>query len=166
MILIRFLNNQFSTKYISKDLLNSVSDFLVGKNTLKTMDYIRLENDSENMRTSHVYKCDDKTGLIHPTNESKIIDDTNSKYSEFLEKYLQDSLINLNNDDNCEINFDKFKDIVFNLPFISDLIRASCGFNYSQNENFIRTLKTVKVELTTYENNKTMNFIFTKTFVK
>ena len=74
--------------------------------------------------------------------------------------------LEINNCENVEISFDEFKGLFFSLPFIPDLLRASCGFNHSVKKNFIKNLPCLKVEISYPDiKNFTRNFMFTRLFV-
>lgn len=158
----RLLKNQFDQDLISLENVKSISSSIIGKPSAGLdFDSARIEIDSDNMKKSLKFKVGKKgENFIFGEDNSPIVQvNTNSPFVAVMQRTV--TSVPLCNNDNVEISFDKFKDIIFCLPFISDLIRASCGFNYSLHENFIKSLKSVRIEVSSIESSKVMHFNFT-----
>lgn len=68
------------------------------------------------------------------------------------------NLANIDNDESVNVTFDLFKDVFFNLPFISEFIRASCGFTEENFEGLNTKLNMVKVHLNVGSNCRFFSF--------
>ena len=103
--------------------------------------------------------------------EGKIIDDGDkfvysfennikSIYEKSLGKEMNS--IEFYSNENLEISFDKFKEYIFELPFIPDLIRATCCFHSKIDDKFIKSFSKVRVEISGYDKGNIKSFIFSK----
>lgn len=168
MIASKLLKNKLSADSLPVETLTGILGYIIGKSTHLTdnMDLLRLEIEQDNMTKSKLFRAIKKNELytLVEENEKKIFEETNSPFADILKKDI--SALPLSNPNNEDVNFDKFKDILFSLPFISDLLRASCAFNYLLHENFIRSLNNVKIQIRSIDSSKVSNFIFTKKYVK
>ena len=68
------------------------------------------------------------------------------------------NLANIDSDESVNVTFDQFKDVFFNLPFISEFIRASSGFTEESFEGLNRQLYMVKVQLSVGNNSRFFSF--------
>jgi len=73
--------------------------------------------------------------------------------------------IELKNDDNLQIDFEKFKEIFFKLPFISDNFRCIMSFSKFSSQALIKYLPTLKVFISSVDTRHTKVFIFSDDFV-
>lgn len=163
MIASRLFKNQFSQDFLPIETIKSISSYIVGKTAAGLdLDLARFDINTDNLNKSIVFKTTKKGESYSFTelNLPHIQVNTDSPFANIIRRSV--TAIPLANDDNVEIGFDKFKDIIFALPFISDLIRASCGFNYSLHENFIKVLNSVRIEISSVESSKLLNFVFAK----
>jgi hypothetical protein len=170
-IVINMLINLYGVNSISGSMLNTVMDFLVGHNTKNTIyNAIKLDFNNENIRKIKESEVSqDSHGGI------KLIEFFEHKF-EFSEnttlRYLFESVLareinsfEIYSNENIEISFDKFKEIFFQLPFIPDLLRATCCFNNSKKEQYIKTFDKVSVEVYADRGN-VKHFIFSNRKVK
>jgi hypothetical protein len=164
--LINMLINNFNVNRISANMLNASLDFLVG-HQVKGEIYksLKIDFNNENTRKIKEYEIahvdNDHYKLINQHNEDFEFSDGN--YLRQLFEMVLAREINsyeLYANENIEISFDKFKDIFFELPFIPDLLRATCCFTNSTKDNFIKSFDKVSVEVYGDRSN-TKHFIFT-----
>lgn len=160
-IINKYLKNQFNVKSLSSELINSEFSYMLSKHKVDSQfDTIRIDMYTENIKIRKTLEVRQENGQISIKDSDKITE--SSDKDKVIEKILKEEInsLELYNDDNYEISFEKFKDIFFELPFIPDLIRANCGFNYSFSENFIKSLHNVNVEISTSGGYQVRNFIF------
>jgi len=171
-ITANYLKNQYNLNKIPNDLLYlCINKDTAKSNSMKSYNLMRVDLDVDNVRKTKnliVIKGYGDNILIenkeaHSKNYGSIGKNNSDKKETLAETILKaeaDSL-ELNNTNMTSISFDKFKDIFFNLPFISDLIRAGCGFNYVHDDNFIKILENLTVEIAYPERHIIRNFMFT-----
>jgi hypothetical protein len=163
-IVINILVNLYNVNRISSSLLSSVLDYLVGSQ-IKNSIYKSLKVDFNNENNRKIREAD----IIHEGSHGMISDlfDTKFDFSEQTTlRYLFETVLareinsfELYSNENIEISFDKFKEIFFQLPFIPDLLRATCCFNNSVGDQFIKTFDKVEVEVYADRSN-VKHFIF------
>jgi len=74
------------------------------------------------------------------------------------EDLLSVNLSNVNSDDTVNVSFDQFKDVFFNLPFISEFIRACSGFTEHKIEASNKKLDLIKVHLNVRNSKRYFSF--------
>jgi hypothetical protein len=147
-----------------------VAKYLLGEKSLESnMEKLRLDLESDNGKKTKILNIKQGTDNQISMTESQennfnLIDTKETAFEKILKN--EANSLEINNCKNVEISFNEFKGLFFSLPFIPDLLRASCGFNNSLNENLIKNIPCLKLEIS-HPDIKifTRNFIFTRVFV-
>ena len=163
---INLIKNNFLVEKINENYLNSIWD-LIRKNNMKKLknkfekkllnfDTIAVDFSSDNLRKVNNISIGKENKDLHNLenveNKNRIIKSQKIGEKRFIEDLIFEDInsVNLNNidsDENIDVSYDLFKDVFFNLPFISEFLRASSGFTEESNDNLNRPLNFVKVHL-------------------
>jgi hypothetical protein len=178
--LTTILKNQFNLNNLPTEILNLTIKYLLGNIPVDVkMEKLTLDLDSENASKTkiwNIYKINQNEILLTESLENCFNETRGGETTEtsddsiktdfilkenLIEKILkvEANSIEISNSEIKEISFEQFKKIFFNLPFMSDLIRASSSFNYASNESFIEKLNCVTVEIS-YPEIQNFNRIF------
>jgi hypothetical protein len=158
-IINNLLINKFNLHSISPEIMNTVSDYIISSKNKS--EYDKLIIDLSNESTRILRKFNVIEGKIRDEGDKFVYSFENnikSIYEKCLGKELNS--IELYNNQNYEISFDKFKEYIFELPFIPDLIRATCCFHSRIDNKFIRTFSKVRVEISGNDKGSVKSFIF------
>jgi hypothetical protein len=156
------LINNFNYCKLNPNIISSVLDILMGNAKSKTP-CNKLLIDICNETTRRIKTLDIIDGSVHDPDGDKFVYSYEGNLTSTYEKIIGKELnsFEMHNNQNTEITFEKFKELFFELPFIPDLLRATCCFNNSVNEKFIKSFNCVKVEISAYAGN-VKSFIFSR----
>ena len=154
-IYFNHLNNHYNINCISKDILIYIlTKILNNKDLTKYIQYkfdtITLVIEKDNMTLKRNFtiqysplKIDEEYDPIFNVNP-KIQDDIPN-----FELCYEISNLDINNSYSASkyINFDKFKEIFFKLPYLSDLFRVSFSYISKNNDTFYKEFKSFKVTI-------------------
>jgi len=124
-----------------------------------TSDNIRKINEFQvNLIDKETFKID-SLNLKERINKNKKEEGVKKVMEELINEDLNSiNLSNIESDDSINISYDQFKDVFFNLPFISEFIRASSGFTEENHEGLNIKMHMVKVHLNVGHNYRYFSF--------
>lgn len=174
------LRNYYLMEKISLSYFNSIWDLFSAK-VLKKLgiqpsevlenwkfDKITIDFSADNIRkVSHydlslvnkeTFKIEAKD-LSSKINKNPQNEGVKKVLEELISEDLQSlNLTNIDSDESVNVSFDQFKDVFFNLPFISEFVRASSGFTEETFEGLNRKLYMVKVHLSVGNSSRFFSF--------
>jgi hypothetical protein len=170
------LINKYSLSSLPLDVFSNLYSYLNDEKKVPSEDFekLRIEMNEGNIVSSKIFDLEkslDNTTTLIKSDELKNLKNLSNEtstlnvFSKILSREASAIPLNANYDNNNtqQISFDKFKDLFFNLPLISDLIRASLAFNSSSSHNeYMKTFETVFVELSYMDGAVIRNYKFTK----
>lgn len=154
-----FLENFHHLRKLPDSLINYF--FKMNKIINNDCDRLLIQYDNENIRNTRIYEV--VNGVVSPYPQPSFIDST-TVYKNCLKNEMEN--IELINNDTIQIDFEKFKEIFFKLPFISDTFRCIMSFTKFSSQALIKYLPTLKVFISSVDTRHTKVFIFSDDFVK
>ena len=159
---INLIKNVFSLNNLSHNL---VSIILKMNNNLDiTFNRLIIQYEYENIKITNIYEYDMSSIKITPKESFIKEKDTDSIYKKVLKDEMES--IQLTNNNNLQLDFEKFKDVFNNLPSLSDLFRCSMSFSEINVNSLIKVLPMVKVIIPTSDESHNKVFIFSKELVR
>ena len=159
-----FLQNHFNIDYISPEILQIIVSnipFKINNN----FDQFLIQYEKDKIRITNHYHFNNKTKKIK---RHKMINlDTlicDNPYKVLLKRQIEG--YELNNNENQLIDFERFQELFYKLPFISDLLRAYLSHSiYPKVEFENAEVPCVKYELHSPRNNMIFTFVLSKDLV-
>lgn len=166
-LVLSMLKNEYDIAFLSRDLTNLIFNAIMKKYAKDVNEgsiNLYLETFNECIRTYKMIKLEkDGDNYILPKEESPLkVKDLDMSYLGELIKNVLTNIEIYNNELN-NISYEKFSDIIFKLPFLGDLLRASCSFNSYPSYDFIKVYENVRVEVN-LNDNISHNFMFVKNY--
>ncbi len=153
-----FLENVHHLRRLPDSFINYF--YKMNKTMNKDHNQLMIQYGNENIRMTRIY--DINNGVVSPYPQPSFVDST-TVYKNSLKNEIEN--IELKNNDNLQIDFEKFKEIFFKLPFISDNFRCIMSFTKFSSQALIKNLPTLKVFISSVDTRHTKVFIFSDDFV-
>lgn len=168
-LVVSMLKNQYDIAYMSRDLTNIVFNSILKKYSKEVKNgssNLCLEIMNECVRTIKFIKFDNDGSQYTLPQEKSSIKVSESVDNTYLAELVKNILseIEIYNNEETNISYQQFSDILFKLPFLGDLLRASCSFNMASNSQFIKNFENLRVEVQQVNNDVSHNFMFVKFF--
>ena len=154
-----FIQNYFNFHNLPEEMLQKIL-FFIDEKGIQNFNKFLIQYERDNIRNIRIYKFNKIKKSIK---REKIWNIPKEKCDNFYKSLLKQSTkgFEFSNNYNVEIDFKKFKEIFFQLPYLSDLFRTNFVIstkNKNQIKNFI--IPFVKFVLHSPENDKIFTFIF------
>lgn len=136
----------------------------MNKNLNRNYNRFIIHYDNENIRKTRIYEHD--MGSLKPIKSDSLLDinEANTVYKMLLKEEMEN--IELVNNQNEQLEFEKFKEVIFKLPFISDLFRCTMSFSEFRSQTLIKVLPSVRVKIPTSDYTHYKVFIFSGASVR